>query len=272
MSLVVETNYVPGIPQTAIPNFAPTAVFHHWTAGGPGRQGALGTIQHFVNTRYTTNASYHILTFVEDGHLVAMWIVPPSRAAHSLAPSQAFQYNQNIDVNVQNEWFVEVARCLPTKANDPNAGCIAVSFCGMPADLEAALQDPHIVEDYRQLARDLEAIPSMVDGPHVNHGWIQPLSRYDAGEELIPLLAPVSEDAEEPAPPPPPPPPPPTREERLAAEVVKLRARNPQAAAHWAFSVMTQAKDGLPLTREDRLAGEALYLRRVDHGDDTSTA
>lgn len=268
MSLVVETNYVAGIPQTALPGFAPGAVFWHWTAGGTGRAGALGTIQHFVNTRYTVNASYHILVFPENGHLVAMWIVPPTRAAHSVAPSQVYQYSPNIDVNLQNEWFQDAVRCLGAKANDPNAGAIAVSFCGMPDDLEAALNDPHLVEDFRKLARDLETIPSMAPGPHINHGWIQPITRYDAGDRLIPLLAPVAEPSEPEPEPAPPPPPPPSREERLAAEVIRLRSAHPSEGAHWANSVTTQADDGTPQTRERRLAGEALYLRRVHSGTD----
>jgi hypothetical protein len=84
----------------------------------------------------------------------------------------------------------------------------------------------------------------------------------------------VADEVAVPDVPPAPVPPPPvmsTREERLAREAISLRAQFPAQAAHWANSAMTQAKDGLPLMREDRLAGEVLYLRRVATGTDQPT-
>lgn len=53
-----------------------------------------------------------------------------------------------------------------------------------------------------------------------------------------------------------------TREQRLAAEVIATRVAKPFAARHWANSTnLVQSTDGTPLKREDRLAGEILFLR-----------
>ena len=179
----VEQRYDSRIPQTRLLGFAPRGLAMHWTAGGPGRQGALNTISFFINTAAERNASYHILVYWEAATRVfgVIWIVPPTVAAHSMAPkpvSQGGSYDPN----------AEVRRILGTKVNDPNAGCIAVSFAGMPADLAAAMKDPDFVAGYRRLIKELVEIPSIVDRPLFNHGWAQPTTRYDAGTQLIPAI------------------------------------------------------------------------------------
>lgn len=198
--LIVEENYVAGVPQTApeaeVPGWAPTGQCWHWTAGGTGRRGALSTIQDFINTRYTVNASYHLLIWVEHeaGHVgcrtYAMWVVRSSRAAHSISPSASWQYSSTKDVQVQNERFVEVRRILGDRWADPNAACIAVSYCGMPGDLERDMVCPVFIEDCRELARQLGTMPSMDDRPLFGHGWIQPLTRYemDVSRDFIAML------------------------------------------------------------------------------------
>lgn len=182
MSLRVETNFAFGIPKTWVPGFGAVGIGGHWTAGGRGRAGALQTIQHFITTRWSVNASYHILVFREAGHTVAMWVVEPQAAAHSLAPSQAFQLNPAHDQRRQLDRFAEVRRILGAKAADPNAAIIAISFCGMPADLSAALREPGFVDDMRQLIREISAIPTMANRPLFGHGWIQPITRYELDE------------------------------------------------------------------------------------------
>lgn len=179
----VETLYDSRIPQTWLAGFAPRGLAEHWTAGGTGRQGALDTRTFFINTAAQRNASYHILVYWDPVARIfgVMWIVDPRAAAHSLAPqpvSAGGSYNPN----------AEVRRILGAKVNDPNAGCLAISFCGMPADLEVALRDPDFVAGYRRLHKDLSVIPSLVDRPLFNHGWAQPTTRYDAGDKLIPLI------------------------------------------------------------------------------------
>lgn len=176
MALKVEENYVAGVPQTAVAGFAPRGIAWHWTAGATGRAGAEGTIRHFVNTRLTTNASYHILLFREGSTTVAMWIVPASRASHSMNPGAAFDPKTGSAREVQR--FAEVHRIL-ARDSDPNADVFSVSFCGMPADLAAAMKDPGFVADVRELARQLGTAPSIIDQPHFGHGWIQPTTRYE---------------------------------------------------------------------------------------------
>jgi hypothetical protein len=187
VTLVIERPYPTGIPQTAVSGFAPRGLAWHWTAGGVGRAGAEATIRHFQNTRYTVNASYHILLFRDGTKTVAMWIVPPTRASHSMNPANAFAPKTG---SVREKArFTEVHRIL-ARDNDPNADVISVSFCGMPLDLAVAMRDPVFRADVRELARQLIAHPTIIDRPHFGHGWIQPISRYETdavseGEDLL---------------------------------------------------------------------------------------
>lgn len=179
----VETMYDDAIPQTELLNFRPTGIAMHWTAGGTGRQGAIDTRQFFINTAAQRNASYHCMVYWEPTTRTfgVMWIVPPGNAAHSIAPqppSMGGSYDPNN----------EVRRILGAKVGDPNAACIAVAFCGMPADLEVALNDSDFIAGYKKLIGELKAIPSIVERPLFNHGWAQPTTRYDAGPHLIPLI------------------------------------------------------------------------------------
>jgi len=187
MALRVEQNYAAGVPQSVVAGFAPRGLAWHWTAGGTGRAGAESTIRHFVNTKATVNASYHILLFREGTSTVAMWIVPVGRASHSMNPSLAFK--PKTGSAREQARFTEVHRIL-ARDNDPNADCISVSFCGMPADLAAAMRDPVFAADVRELARQLIAHPTVIDRPHFGHGWIQPATRYETdatsgGQDLL---------------------------------------------------------------------------------------
>jgi hypothetical protein len=274
--LVVEHNFVSGVPQTAVQGFAPHGIGWHWDAGLGGRAGWDATVRYLIGSRYTTNASYHLGFWHEHDPggncvTVAQWIVRPTVAAHSLAPSQAFVAKTGSDL--EQERFADVRRILEREW-DPNADIVAAAYSGMPAGLAVDMECEVFRADVRKLARDLEMIPTLAPGPHFGHGWIQPSTRYEmdapGAPDFFDMIAPLAEP--EPTPDPEPiPPPPPTREERLAAEVIALRSRHPQQAAHWANSAMTQANDGKPLTREMRLAGEALYLRRVATGTDNPT-
>jgi hypothetical protein len=195
VTLVVEEAYPSGVPQTAVPGWAPTGAAWHWTAGSPGRAGWDGTVRHLIASRYTVNASYHGGLWHEhaaDGRCrtVLQWIVPTSRAAHSIAPSQVFQVNTTKDRATQDARFREVRRILGARATDPNAGCIAIAYAGMPADLERDLACPVFRADVQALARQLVAHPTVIDRPHFGHGWIQPISRYemDVTTDFIGLL------------------------------------------------------------------------------------
>ena len=192
--LRVEQNYVSGIPQTAVSGWAPRGLAWHWTAGGTGRAGAEATIRHFINTRTTVNASYHILFWVEHAAshtncvTYAMWIVPSSKASHSMNPSQAFQPKSGSAR--EQARFTEVHRILG-RDSDPNADCWSLSYCGMPANLAEDVKCPVFIADLRNLAGQLIAHPSwIISNPHFGHGWIQPYSRYemDTTPEGIDLL------------------------------------------------------------------------------------
>ena len=185
MSLVVERLFPNGVPQTAVRGFAPPGVGWHWTAGGTGRAGWDGSVRHLIGTRTTVNASYHGGFWVEHApnhvgcRTFIQWIVPLTSAAHSVNPSHCWKYNSNKSKSVQDARFAEVRRILGAKASDPNAGMIALSYAGMPADLERDLACGVFRQDLRDLAGQLVARPDVIARPHFGHGWIQPLTRYE---------------------------------------------------------------------------------------------
>lgn len=216
----LENNLLAGIPQTILPGgLRPTGIAWHWTAGATGRAGALGTARYFISAASSANASYHMLLSWDDPITGAMWIVPADRAAHSINPGKVYRHSAaasasaSIRAREAARW-AEVKRILGSDAYDPNAGCIAVSFCGMPDDLARALESPVFRADVRELAgRLVRSFPTIVDRPHFGHGWIQPITRYEAdirpggtdlligpvlyGSTSIPAPAPVPVNEEE---------------------------------------------------------------------------
>lgn len=193
MTLAVEEAYPDGVPQTAVSGWAPPGAAWHWDANSlGGRAGWESTVRHLVNTRTTVNASYHGGFWHEHDteRTVLQWIVPTTKAAHSIAPSQVFQYNANKDRATQDVRFAEVRRILAEKASDPNAGCLAIAYSGMPAGLQRDLQCPVFRADVQNLAQQLVGHPSVIDRPHFGHGWIQPITRYemDVASDFIGLL------------------------------------------------------------------------------------
>ncbi|HYI67149.1 MAG TPA: hypothetical protein VEW95_09515 [Candidatus Limnocylindrales bacterium] len=202
--LVVEQPTIFGIPQTAVTGWAPRGAAWHWSGGGEGRVGWDGTVRHLIATRATVNASYHGGFWHEHAadarcRTVIQWVVPTSKAAHSIAPSQVFQLNPDKPTALQQARFA-IVRAILARDNDPNADCLAVAFAGMPAGLERALACPVFRADVQQLARSLVAHPTVVDRPHFGHGWIQPITRYemDVATDFISLLygasAPTSQE------------------------------------------------------------------------------
>lgn len=195
MTVVVEEAYPNGIPQTAVAGWSPRAVAWHWSAGAAGRAGWESTIRYLVATRASVNASYHGGFWPEHdaGHracrTVIQWIVPTTKAAHSIAPSQVFVLNPDKPRAVQEDRFAEVRRIL-VRDNDPNADCLALAYAGMPADLQRDLACAVFRADLREIARQLVANPAVIDRPHFGHGWIQPLTRYemDIATDFIDLL------------------------------------------------------------------------------------
>jgi hypothetical protein len=193
--LVVEENYANGVPQTFIQGWAPTGASWHWSAGGAGRSGWEGSLAHLITTRYSINASYHGGLWHEHEpngacRTVIQWVVPVSKAAHSIAPSQVFQFNAIKDRATQEARFAEVRRILGAKAWDPNAACIAIAYAGMPLGLEKDLACPVFRADVQELARAIVEETSAIDQPHFGHGWIQPISRFemDVSTDFIGLI------------------------------------------------------------------------------------
>lgn len=203
MSLVVEQLYPAGVPQTAVYGFSPPGVGWHWTAGGAGRVGWNGSVAHLINTRGTVNASYHAGFWAEHvaGHVVCktivQWIVPTTKAAHSVAPSQCWQYNAAKDRTRQDVRFAEVRRILGAKAGDPNAAMIAIAYAGMPEGLQQDLECPVFRADVKDMADQLVEHPATDARPHFGHGWIQPISRYEM-DVTTDFIAMLYEQAEQP--------------------------------------------------------------------------
>lgn len=195
MTLVVEENYVFGVPQTTVAGWSPAGVAWHWSAGGRGRAGWEATIRHLIATRYEVNASYHGGLWGEHAashvgcRTIIQWIVPTTKAAHSMAPSQAFVVNPTKDRARQDERFREVRRILGATATDPNAGCLAIAYAGMPADLEADLACRVFRADVQDVARQLVGHPAVIDRPHFGHGWIQPVNRYEMDVAVLDFIA-----------------------------------------------------------------------------------
>ncbi len=201
--LVVEQNYVSGVPQTAVPGWAPAGIAWHWSAGGPGRAGWDGTVRYLVLTRSTTNASYHGGFWCEHaaGHVgcrtIIQWVIPTTVAAHSIAPSRVFLFHSNKDRALQEARFADVRRILGARAADPNAACLAIAYAGMPVDLANDMECPVFQADVQDLAGQLAAHPTVTDAPHFGHGHIQPIDRYEMDapsgdfiDQLAGLIAP----------------------------------------------------------------------------------
>lgn len=176
---------VPGMPQTALVGGLPSrGMAGHWSAGGPGRAGALATAR-FLIAEASRNASYHELWWWEAATRTfgVLLLVHHWRAAHSMNPrpvSQGGPYDPQ----------PEVRRILGDKVGDPNAAAYAVSFAGMPADLEAALRWPAFVDGaVRRIYELLEQETTItIDHPIFTHGEAQPSTRYDWGTAMRPAL------------------------------------------------------------------------------------
>lgn len=185
MGYRVEEHYLAGIPQTALLGGLPSrGVVCHWTAGGTGRSGALATAQFFID-RADRNASYHELWWWTPPDFGVLLVVRSTRAAHSINPNPP-TYAPN----------AEVRRILRDKVADPNAACYAISFAGMPADLERALESAAFREYARRRIGEVISSEDTIRDPRplFNHGWAQPTTRYDAGDRLIPVLYGLEDD------------------------------------------------------------------------------
>lgn len=177
----IEDQYRTGVPSTFLQGgLASRGIVLHWTAGGIGRQGALDTVQFFID-RADRNASYHEIWWWEAASqsFGVIRVVPIDRAAHSMNPTPP-DYSPN----------AEVRRILGDRVGDPNAWSFAASFAGMPADLDAARQHPYFLECCTRRVRELLAQETTIRDPRplFNHGWAQPSTRQDAGPDLIPAI------------------------------------------------------------------------------------
>jgi hypothetical protein len=175
----IEDNFRSGVPQTAFLNGAGPfrGISCHWTAGAPGRNGALGTVQFFID-RADRNASYHEIWWWENKTFGVMRVVRPERASHSMNPTPPTWSPTAL-----------VRRILGTKVGDPNRYSYSVSFAGMPADFERAMTDPDFVHGMARRTRELYAqFGSLAADPLFNHGEGQPATRYDWGTVARPKI------------------------------------------------------------------------------------
>src|SRR5688500_14540689 len=121
----VEDNFRSGIPQTVFQYGAGPfrGISCHWTAGAPGRYGALGTVQFLIDNA-SRNASYHEIWWWENKTFGVMRIVRPERASHSMNPTPP-TWSPNTIVSRSEEHTSElqspcnlVCRLLLEKKND----------------------------------------------------------------------------------------------------------------------------------------------------------
>jgi hypothetical protein len=179
--------FLAGIPQTVLPfQFAPRGIASHWTAGSPGRAGAVATALDFKNDP-GRNASYHELHWWDASTRTfgVLQIVRGDRAAHSMNPNQPPPGQAPSE---RAPWTPNalVKRILGDRWGDPNAYSYGVSFAGMPADLTAAMRDRRFIECEARRTRELMAryARSLAKRPLFNHGDGQPVDRRDWGPEL----------------------------------------------------------------------------------------
>ena len=177
---VVQDYFVSGMPQTVFYGGAGPfrGISCHWTAGGPGRQGALGTVNFLVNNA-GRNASYHEIWYWENKTFGVLRIVPPQNASHSMNPAPP-DWSPNANVR----------RILGDRVYNPNRYSYSVSFAGMPYDMDVALSDPDFVDAATQRTLELfvQFESSLTFSPLYNHGEGQPSTRYDWGQGLTPAI------------------------------------------------------------------------------------
>lgn len=183
MKYVVEQDFRSGIPQTWLAGgLKPRGLAGHWTAGAPGRRGALGTIRFFID-RADRNASYHeIWWFEAPDTFGVIEIVRADRASHSMNPNQP--------PNGPWEPNARVRRILGDKWWNPNSFSYSMSFAGMPEDLAAAMKYPAFIAGAQRRTRELMArfAGSLANDPLFNHGEGQPSTRRDWGTALRPAI------------------------------------------------------------------------------------
>jgi len=241
--LVFPTDDIYLGPKSFGPRRATVGIVWHTTeVSSTSRAAAVST----ANYQKTNPGSYNFVIF--DGGILLT--VPYLEASGGVNPASAYW------APGRYPWLKQLYSAEAYR--DPNAYLLNVAFSGktslasqMPANMiDTAARLTLWVEQQAWAADDL------VFSGHQH--W--QTNRSDPSEFTIAaILARYAELSAQPAPEPVPVP---TREERLAAEVNVLRAAKPTAARNWAdWTKLTQEADGKPLRREDRLAGEAMYLR-----------
>src|SRR5687768_7565439 len=174
----VEDNFRSGIPQTVFQYGAGPfrGISCHWTAGAPGRYGALGTVQFLIDNA-SRNASYHEIWWWENKTFGVMRIVRPERASHSMNPTPPTWSPNTIVRNI-----------LGDKVGDPNRYSYSVSFAGMPVDMDRALTDPDFIAAATRRIRELQAQFKLGQSTLYTHGEGQPSTRYGWGTVLRPKI------------------------------------------------------------------------------------
>ena len=167
-----------GMPQTALPGFAPRGIACHTTEGGEGEIGALGTIRFLIEAA-SRNASYHEVWYAKLDGFGARRIVPPGNAAHSMNPARPpWAPNDRVRRILGDRWY------------DPNAWSYAVSIAGTTAvTVPALVNNPGFMAGARRRIGELQAQfrASLVLDPMFNHGEGQE-DRSDWGPLMRPAI------------------------------------------------------------------------------------
>lgn len=173
--LRVRDFYLAGMPSTSRGTNGPFRLIAcHTTEGTPGVAGAEATARFMVSTASTRNASYHELWAWEGGDLHVLRIVPPTRAAHSVAPQPPPGPYE------PDAW---VRDSLGDKVRDPNMWVYAVSIAGRTStEAVAYARDPAFLSHARQRLNDL-GIARLAE-----HYRFNPRTRSDWGSTLTAAL------------------------------------------------------------------------------------
>lgn len=177
MSYSVVTQYdsrMPSWPKNSSPY---RLIACHDTEGGTGRAGALATIKFLIDTAAQRGASYHELWWYHEAtdEFGVIRIVPPSRAAGSVAPRpEVYQPTQWVKDSLGSTWW------------DPNQGIYAVSIAGRVADVDRYAKNPKFLAHAHR--RMLELWKELGVTRRAEHFQFQPSNRTDWGKALTPAL------------------------------------------------------------------------------------
>lgn len=181
----VRDHFLAGMPSTPRGTNGPFRLIAcHTTEGALGVAGAEGTARFLVDTAGTRSASYHELWAWDGADLHVLRIVPPTHAAHSLAPQPPpgpYEPDAWVRDSLGDVW------------RDPNMWVYAVSIAGRTSvEGVAYAQNPAFLSHARK------RLNSLGIGRLAEHSRFNPRTRSDWGSGLTKaiggLILPIEDD------------------------------------------------------------------------------